>query len=395
MDWRNIKSYEDLEKIYPKHILDKFPIPDRGYYKNVPDSDWYNWKWQLQNRITTLEELEKIITVTPEERRSFSECAKKFKMAITPYYASLMDRYDPKCPIRKECVPYFEEMNILATDMEDPLAEDRDSPVPGLTHRYPDRVLFYVSHDCPLLCRHCTRKRKVSKPDSAAQGELLERGIDYIRNHPEVRDIVVSGGDPCCLGSDKIGYVLSRLREIPHVEVVRLGTRTPVTLPMRWREDSLLEQIEKVGPIHLNTHFNHPRAMTRENLLAVTRIHLAGVAMGNQSVLLKGVNDDAKIMMEVCHKLLLMKIRPYYIYQCDLAEGINHFRTKVSKGVEIIRAMRGWTSGLAIPQFVVDAPGGGGKIPINPNYIESYEGNKLVLKNYKGMICSYYEPEEK
>ena len=392
MDYKAIKTIEDLEKLYPRHILDKFPITPKGYFSNIEDKDWYNWKWQLKNRITSLDALKKIIKVTNEEESSYDSCNKKFKMSITPYYATLMDPNNPNCPIRMQSVPYFEEMNILDTDLEDPLGEEKDMPVPGLTHRYPDRVLLYASNDCPMLCRHCTRKRKVARPTAKTAQKQLEDALDYIRNTKVVRDVIVSGGDPLCLSNSQLDYILGSLRAIPHVEIVRVGSRNPCTLPIRLRDNGLLKVLEKHQPIHLNTHYNHPKEMTREALLANTRLSLAGVTVGNQSVLLKGINDDPAIMTELCHKLLLMKVRPYYIYQCDLAEGISHFRTKIQKGVEIIEKMRGWTSGMAIPQFVVDAPGGGGKIPVNPQYIISQDDNKVVLRNFKNDHFTYYEP---
>ncbi len=391
--WKDLQTVEDLEKIYPKHLLDKFPVAGKHpAYADVADEDWYNWKWQLKNRITDLEGLSKVINLTDEERNAFEKSNEKFKMAITPYYGSLMDKNDPNCPVRLQSVPNMGELNVLETDLEDPLAEDKDMPVPGLTHRYPDRVLFYVSNDCPMLCRHCTRKRKVADDSSKAGRSQIDLGLEYIRNNKQVRDIVVSGGDPLCLNNDLIDYVLGELRKIEHVEVVRLGSRNPVTMAYRLFDDELIEILGKHQPIHVNTHYNHPKEMTREALLACTRLALAGVTMGNQTVLLKGVNDDAKIMKEISHKLLLMRVRPYYIYQCDLSEGISHFRTSVDKGVEIIENMRGWTSGLAIPQFVVDAPGGGGKIPVNPQYFVRRDGKKVVLRNFKKEEFTYYEP---
>ena len=392
MDFRDLKTVSDLEKIYPQHFLKRFPTKGKGAFSHVPDGDWFDWKWQFKNRLTTLKHLEAVINLTQEEKNAFDACNKKFKMAITPYYASLMDKNQANCPIRMQSVPAREEMNILPTDMEDPLAEDKDMPVPGLTHRYPDRVLFYVSNDCPMLCRHCTRKRKVADPDSVAKDKQIEMGLQYIRETKTVRDIVVSGGDPLCLANEKIDYILGQLRQIEHVEVVRLGTRNPVTMPFRLLDDDLLAIMQKHGPIHLNTHYNHPKEMTREALLATTRLALAGVVMGNQSVLLKGINDDAKIMKEVCHKLLMMRVRPYYIFQCDLSEGISHFRTSTEKGIEILEQLRGWTSGLAVPYYVVDAPGGGGKIPLNPNYFVKRDGKKITLRNYKNNTYDYFEP---
>ena len=394
MNFTDIKDIDDLEKIYPKHILDKFPKANRGRYANVPDKDWYSWHWQLNNRIETIEQLSKIINLTDNEKEAFNQGISLFKMSITPYYASLMDIDDPKCPIRMQSVPAKGELTVLETELEDPLGEEKMMPVPGLTHRYPDRVLFYVSHDCAMLCRHCTRKRKVANPSSATIQKHVEEGLNYIRNNNKIHDVIVSGGDPLHLSNEKLDYILGELRKIEHIQVVRLGTRNPVTMPIRFRDDELLKIIEKHQPIHLNTHFNHPKEMTRETLLACTRISLAGADLGNQSVLLKGINDSAEVMTKLCRHLLLMKIRPYYIFQCDLAEGISHFRTSIKKGVEIIRKMRGWISGLAIPQYVVDAPGGGGKVPMNPDYFVSRDGNKVTLRNYENNEFDYYEVED-
>ncbi|OFZ47040.1 MAG: lysine 2,3-aminomutase [Bdellovibrionales bacterium RIFOXYB1_FULL_37_110] len=392
MDFREIRTIEDLEKIYPKHILEKFPVSGRGIFEGTKDEDWYDWKWQLKNRITTLPTLKKAINITGNEEKAYDACSKKFKMAITPYYSALMDKDDPECPVRKQSVPNVAEMNILKTDMADPLAEDRDMPVPGLTHRYPDRVLFYASNDCPMLCRHCTRKRKVANDNADTKDKQIEVCLDYIRKTKRIRDVVVSGGDPLCLSNDKIDYILGELRKIEHVEIVRVGTRNPCTLPIRLRDDKLLEIFEKHQPIHVNTHYNHPKECTREALLANTRLSLAGCTVGNQTVLLRNINDNASIMLKLNHLLLLMKVRPYYIFQCDLSEGISHFRTKVSVGLEILEKLRGWTSGLAIPYYVVDSPGGGGKIPLTPNYVVSHDGNKLVLRNYKNVEFTYHEP---
>ncbi len=391
--WKDLKTVHDLEKIYPKHLLAKFPIAGKHQaYAHIPDEQWYDWKWQLKNRITDIPGLEKLIDLTAEERNAFEKSNALFKMSITPYYGSLMDKSNPNCPVRLQSVPNIGELNILETDLEDPLAEDKDMPVPGLTHRYPDRVLFYVSNDCPMLCRHCTRKRKVADDKSSAGRSQIDLGLEYIRNTKTVRDVVVSGGDPLCLNNELIDYILGELRKIEHIEVVRLGSRNPVTMTYRLFDDELLEILQKHQPIHMNTHYNHPKEMTREALLACTRLALAGVTMGNQTVLLKGVNDDAEIMKEICHKLLLMRVRPYYIYQCDLSQGISHFRTSIDKGVEIIENMRGWTSGLAIPQFVVDAPGGGGKIPVNPQYFVRRDGKKVTLRNFKKKEFTYIEP---
>ncbi|MGI5865036.1 MAG: lysine 2,3-aminomutase [Myxococcales bacterium] len=373
------------------HIRNRFPASQRSIWKDTPDSDWNDWRWQLRNRITDLATLEKVVELTPEARDEFERTTAEFNMAITPYYASLMDPKDPHCPVRMQSVPVAAELNVLPTDLEDPLAEDRDMPVPGLTHRYPDRVLFYVSHNCPMFCRHCTRKRKVANPSSAAAAKQIDDGIAYIASNPKVRDVVVSGGDPLTLSDERVDDILGRLRAIPHVEIIRLGTRCPCTLPQRITDD-LVKILRKHHPLFVNTHFNHPKECTAESYEAARKLADAGISIGNQMVLLKGVNDDPKIVKELNQKLLMMRIRPYYIYQCDLSKGIGHFRTEVAKGIEIIENLRGWTSGLAVPHFVVDGPNGGGKIPLMPNYVVSHEGKRLVLRNYAKKQFAYEEP---
>ena len=374
-----------------RHVLSRFPPAPRSVWKGIPDSIWNDWHWQQRERVTTLAQLEKVIDVTPAERRAAVETEAEFRMGITPYYAALMDREDPACPIRLQAVPTMGELQIGPSDLEDPLAEERDMPVPGVTHRYPDRVLFYTTHNCPVYCRHCTRKRKVSDPSSAAAKRQVEQGLDYIEHHPEIRDVVISGGDPLSLSDERLDYVLGRLRAIPHVEMFRLGTRNLVTLPQRVTHD-LVAMLRRHHPVYVNTHFNHPRECTAEAFEAARRLADAGCVIGNQMVLLKGVNDDPKTVMELNHKLLMMRIRPYYIYQCDLARGISHFRTPVETGVRIVEALRGHTSGLAVPHFVVDAPRGGGKIPVAPDYVVRHEGKTWVLRNYAGEEFTYQEP---
>lgn len=394
MNYKDLKKIEDLKNIYPDHLLDMFPIAGKGPYHNESDVDWNNWIWQQKSRIRNLENLESIINVTDDEKQAYKKSEETFNMGITPYYAVLMDKDDPTCPIRLQAVPQIGELVVLETDLVDPLAEERDMPVPGITHRYPDRVLFYTTHNCPVYCRHCTRKRKVADPSSQAAQKQLEQGLEYIRNHSEIRDVILSGGDPLSLSNKKIEFIISELRKIKHVELIRLGTRNLVTLPQRI-DDELIDILSKYPPIHINTHFNHPKEMTREALFTATKLAMAGLTMGNQTVLLKGVNDNLEIMRDLMHKLLIMRIRPYYIYQCDLSQGISHFRTPISRGIELIEGMRGWTSGLAIPHFVIDAPGGGGKIPVGPNYIVKHEGNKVTLRNFKtDEFYYYYEPEE-
>jgi len=373
------------------HILARFPPGPRAAWKDVPDTQWNDWHWQQRERITRLDHLEKVIRVTDEERRACIETDAEFHMGITPYYAALMDPEDPSCPIRLQSVPTMGELFASPADLDDPLAEDRDMPVPGITHRYPDRVLFYTTHNCPVYCRHCTRKRKVADPSSAAAKKQVEDGLDYIALHREIRDVVISGGDPLSLSDDRLDYILGRLRAIPHVEIFRLGTRNLVTLPQRVTDD-FVAMLRKHQPVYVNTHFNHPKECTAEAFEAARRLADGGCVIGNQMVLLKGVNDEPGTVLELNHKLLLMRIRPYYIYQCDLAKGISHFRTPIETGRKIMRALRGHTSGLAVPQFVVDAPQGGGKIPVNPDYVVRHQGKMWVFRNYAGKEYTYYEP---
>ncbi len=374
-----------------RNVLSRFPPGPRSIWKSVPERLWNDWHWQQRERITKLAELEEAIRVTPEERRAATETEAEFHMGITPYYAALMDPEDPTCPVRLQSVPTMGEMQIAPADLEDPLAEERDMPVRGITHRYPDRVLFYTTHNCPVYCRHCTRKRKVADPISAAAKKQVEDGLEYIASHPEIRDVVISGGDPLSLSDERLDYILGRLRAIPHVEIFRLGTRNLVTLPQRITDD-LVDMLRKHHPVYVNTHFNHPKEGTAEAFEAARRLADAGCVIGNQMVLLKGVNDDPKIVMELNHKLLLMRVRPYYIYQCDLSRGISHFRTPIETGIRIVEALRGHTSGLAVPHFVVDAPQGGGKIPVNPDYVVRHEGKTWVFRNYAGMEYTYQEP---
>jgi lysine 2,3-aminomutase len=373
------------------NVRARFRPAPRGIWKDVPDALWNDWHWQQRERVTRLDQLERVLRVTPDERRAAVETEAEFQMGITPYYAALMDPDDPACPVRLQSVPTLGETFVSPADLEDPLAEERDMPTPGITHRYPDRVLFYTTHNCPVYCRHCTRKRKVADPTSAAAKKQIEDSLAYIEQHAEIRDVVISGGDPLSLSDERLDYILGRLRAIPHVEIFRLGTRNLVTLPQRVT-DEFVRMLREHHPVYVNTHFNHPKECTAEAFEAARRIADAGCPIGNQMVLLKGVNDDAAIVKELNHRLLLMRIRPYYIYQCDLAKGIGHFRTPVEKGIEIIEALRGHTSGLAVPQFVVDAPGGGGKIPVNPQYVVGREGKRWILRNWAGKRFEYEEP---
>ncbi|WP_279230336.1 lysine 2,3-aminomutase [Thermohalobacter berrensis] len=362
-------------------------------WKNVSEDEWNDWKWQLRNRITDVEALKKIVNLTEREEKEIKETLQVFRMGITPYYASLMDKDEPNCPIRKQAVPTIMETYEKKMDMEDPLYEEKDSPVEGLTHRYPDRVLLLITDQCSMYCRHCTRRRFAGQNDASVPMERIEKAIDYIRNTPKVRDVLLSGGDALLISDERLEAIIKKLKEIPHVEVIRIGTRTPVVLPQRITEN-LVNMLKKYHPIWLNTHFNHPKELTKESKRAIKMLADAGIPLGNQSVLLRGINDSVHIMRDLVHKLVQIRVRPYYIYQCDLSVGLEHFRTPVSKGIEIIEGLRGHTSGFAVPTFVVDAPGGGGKIPVMPNYVLSMSPNKVVLRNYEGVITTYTEPKE-
>lgn len=358
-------------------------------------SKWTDWRWQLKNSITRVETLEKLLDIRfePLEKRKIELTLKKFPLSITPYYLSLIDRSDYRNdPVFRQAFPDPQELEIDTCDMTDPLAEDQDSPAPGITHRYPDRVLFHVSNVCAMYCRHCTRKRKVGDIDSIPDRNHIRAGLDYIRNTPEIRDVLLSGGDPLMLSDAYLDWILTELRAIKHVQVIRIGSRIPVVLPYRVTDD-LIAMLRKHQPLWLNTHFNHPREVTSSSHEALRKLADAGIPLGNQSVLLAGVNDCPRIMKSLVHKLVENRVRPYYLYQCDLSEGLSHFRTPVGKGIEIMESLRGHTSGFAVPTYVIDAPGGGGKIPMNPNYLVSLSTNKVVLRNYEGVITTYQEPD--
>lgn len=358
-------------------------------YKN--SSDWANWRWQMKRRIKTVEELTAYANLTGEEKENIKKAGDVFPMSVTPYYASLISKENPGCPIRLQCIPSHRELIAGCGDMDDPLHEDADSPVPGLTHRYPDRVLLLVTHECSMYCRHCTRKRKVGDRKRLITGRDIDRGIEYIKSHPEIRDVLLSGGDPFMLSDSYLEQIMRKIRAIPHVEIIRIGTRTPVVLPQRITAD-LVDRLKKYQPVWVNTHFNHPREFTSESEAALAKLADAGIPLGNQTVLLRGVNDCHLVIKELVHLLVKNRVRPYYLYQCDLSRGIEHFRTPVAKGVEIMESLIGHTSGLAVPTYVVDAPGGGGKIPVLPNYQLSMSSSKVILRNYEGVICVYEEP---
>ncbi|MFE4131124.1 lysine 2,3-aminomutase [Peribacillus sp. YIM B13482] len=371
--------------------------PDRNWkdielWKDVTEEQWNNWLWQLTNTIRTVDDLKKVINLTPDEEEGVRISIKTIPLNITPYYASLMNKDDPRCPIRMQSVPISEEMHKTKYDMEDPLHEDEDSPVPGLTHRYPDRVLFLVTNQCSMYCRYCTRRRFSGQIGMGVPKKQLDAAIGYIRDTPAVRDVLISGGDGLLINDTILEYILKNLREIPHVEIIRIGTRAPVVFPQRIT-GNLCTILKKYHPVWLNTHFNTSIEITEESKKACEMLADAGVPVGNQAVILAGINDSVAIMKKLMHDLVKIRVRPYYIYQCDLSEGIGHFRAPISKGIEIIEGLRGHTSGYAVPTFVVDAPGGGGKITLQPNYILSQSPTKTVLRNFEGVITTYPEPE--
>ncbi len=362
-------------------------------FPNVSDAEWNDWKWQVKNRIETYEQLSQYFTFEPEEAEGIKKALAKFRMAITPYYLSLIDPNDPYDPIRRQAIPQGAECNIAPADLNDPLHEDEDSPAPGLTHRYPDRVLFLITDMCSMYCRHCTRRRFAGQKDDESPSERIEKCLAYIEKTPQVRDVLLSGGDALMVSDKKLEYIIQRLRAIPHVEIVRIGSRTPVVCPQRITPE-LCDMLKKYHPIWLNTHFNHPNEFTPEAEAALARLANAGIPLGNQTVLLRGVNDCVHVMKKLMHELVRNRVRPYYIYQCDLSMGLEHFRTPVSKGIEIIENLRGHTSGYAVPTFVVDAPGGGGKTPVMPTYVISQSPQKVILRNFEGVITTYTEPRD-
>jgi len=359
-------------------------------YADVPDEKWNDWRWQLSHRLNTVEEIEKVVPLDESERKAL-QTSGLFRVDITPYFISLINPDDPNDPVRKQIIPRSDEMQAFTAMMEDSLAEDRHSPVPGLVHRYPDRVLMLVTTQCASYCRYCTRSRIVGDPGQTFSQQEFDAQIEYLKRTPQVRDVLLSGGDPLVLAPKILEKVLSRLREIPHIEIVRIGSRVPVFLPMRVTQE-LCDMLEKYHPLWINIHINHPNEISQELAEACDRMARAGIPLGNQSVLLAGVNDCVHIQRELVQKMTRIRVRPYYLYQCDLVEGAGHFRTPVAKGIEIIEGLRGHTSGYAVPQFIVDAPGGGGKIPVMPNYQISASDHKVILRNYEGYVTTYEEP---
>ena len=371
--------------------LDDEPPPrsqDRlEIWQDVGDKEWNDWRWQLRHRLITLEQLQQVLSLTPEEGKGIL-ATNRMRMAITPYFASLMDPADPNCPLRRQVVPTIHELEKSPHDLADPLNEDAQSPVPGLVHRYPDRVLLIVTDQCASYCRHCTRRRLVGAKLWHMSRPQVDQALTYIAQTPAVRDVIVSGGDPLLLPEDDLEYILRSLRAIPHVEMVRIGTRTPVYLPQRITPE-LTAMLRRYHPLYINIHFNHPREITAETERACGLLADAGIPLASQTVLLAGINDCPNVMKALMHRLLQTRVRPYYIFQCDLSDGIDHFRTPVSSGIAIIEALRGHTSGLAVPTFVIDAPGGGGKVPIGPQYFISESAERVILRNYQGALATY------
>jgi lysine 2,3-aminomutase len=371
--------------------LKEFRSAGRGFWTDVPERDWNSWQWQLKNRITSLAQLQRLMpTLTPEEYAGTQLANTKLALGITPYFFNLIDPADENCPIRRQVIPRIEETRTAPWEMTDPCGEDSHAPVPGLIHRYPDRVLFLVTDRCASYCRYCTRSRLVSNATGYDFHADFDRQIDYIRQHPEVRDVLLSGGDPLLLSDEKLGYLLGRLRAIPHVEFLRLGTRIPIFLPQRITPE-LCAILRQHHPLFVSIHANHPRELTTEVREALERLADAGIPLGNQSVLLRHVNDDLVVMRAMLQKLLICRVKPYYLYQCDLIAGSAHLRASVRQGLEIMEGLRGHTTGYAVPQYVIDAPGGGGKVPINPDYILERSDEQVVIRNFEGKMFAYPE----
>lgn len=362
-----------------------------GHWPDVPPEQWNDWKWQLRNRVTTLEGLETRLRLTPEERAGVILSGNKLAFAVTPHFFNLIDPDDADCPIRRQVIPRMEEANVAPWEMADPCGEDSHMPVPGLVHRYPDRVLFLVTDRCASYCRYCTRARVVSGVGEQELHTDFEEAFRYLEEHTEIRDVLLSGGDALLLSDGKLEGILGRLRAIPHLEFLRIGSRVPIFLPQRITPE-FCRMLQKYHPLWMSVHVNHPRELTTEVKAALEMLANHGVPLGNQSVLLAGVNDSVDTMKDLVHKLLQSRVRPYYLYQCDLIRGSAHLRTSVAKGVEIIEGLRGHTTGYGIPQFVIDAPGGGGKVPLNPGYVLYHDQEKVVIRNYEGKIFEYPEP---
>jgi len=374
----------ERKRIEVKEVL---PPP----WREVSEKEWNDWRWQLRHRITTFEQMKEIIDLTPEEIEGIKQSRGRLALAVTPYFASQMDPINPNCPIRRQAIPRIEECHLSKNDMVDPCGEDKDSPVPGLVHRYPDRVLLLVTDQCAVYCRYCTRRRLVGSNERSITQGNFEEVLKYLKSHRKVRDVLLSGGDPLLLENERLEEILSRLRALPHIELLRIGTRAPVTLPQRIT-GGLVRMLKRYHPLMISIHFTHPKEITDAVKRACNELADGGIPLGSQTVLLKGINDKPYIMKKLVQELLKIRVRPYYIYQCDLAMGTEHFRTSLATGIQIIEKLRGHTTGYAVPTYVVDAPGGGGKIPVEPDYVMSRGKGKIVLRNYEGKVFEYPEP---
>ena len=378
--------------MFPSSDLDsEFRSHAPGHWPQDAMSHWHDYKWQLRNRVDTLTDLEARLDLTDEERAGVLLAGTKLAMSITPHFFNLIERDNPDCPIRRQVIPRIEEGWNAPEERADPCGEDSHMPVPGLVHRYPDRVLFLVTDRCASYCRYCTRSRVVSGVGEQHLETQWEAAFRYLEKSPQVRDVLLSGGDPLLFPDERLDRILSRLRAIPHIQFIRIGSRIPIFLPQRITPE-LCAMLKKHHPLFLSIHTNHPRELTSEVRDALGRLADAGIPLGNQTVLLRGVNDSLAIQQALVHKLLMCRVRPYYLYQCDLINGSSHLRTAVADGVAIIEGLRGHTTGYAVPQFVIDAPGGGGKIPINPNYLIDTAPGQVTLRNFEGKIFEYPDP---
>tara|TARA_B100002019_G_scaffold203111_1_gene176116 strand:+ start:2209 stop:3336 length:1128 start_codon:yes stop_codon:yes gene_type:complete len=374
--------------MFPEDKLENW-YHGKGHWSNESDENWFNWKWQMRNRLTSQKDFERFLKLSDQEKKGFDIAKNKLSVAVTPYFFNLINIYDENCPIRRQVIPTSFESKFSSIELNDPVGEENDMPVPGVVHRYPDRVLFLVTDRCASYCRYCTRSRLVSNAQDYGFRPELEDGLLYIEKNNSIRDVLISGGDPLLLSNKKIDYILNRLNKIQHVEFIRMGSRVPVFMPQRIN-DELLNIFKKVKSFWLSIHVNHPIECTKELLQACHKLANIGIPLGNQSVLLKNINDNSKIMKSLLHRLLMMKVKPYYLYQCDLIKGSSHLRTDPKIGLNIIKDLRGFTSGYAIPQFVIDAPGGGGKIPLNPDFVKEFGENSILLNNFLGKTYEYF-----
>ncbi len=385
-------THYTLQNMSAPYKITQENSPRAEIWRDIPDEQWNDWRWQMANRLNTLEDLSKILNLSPDEVTGLS-VPDKFRVDITPYFASLIDRDDPECPVRQQVIPRAREFEAFDSMMEDSLGEDAHSPVPGLVHRYPDRVLMLVTTQCASYCRYCTRSRIVGDPGHMFNRSHYEQQIEYLKRAPQVRDVLISGGDPLTLAPKILDEILTRLREIPHIEIIRIGSRVPVFMPQRIT-DEFVDMLRKHHPLWMNIHVNHPKEITPELARACAKLADAGVPLGNQTVLLAGVNDHPNTIKKLCQDLVKIRVRPYYLYQCDQVKGSGQFRTPISVGLEIMEALRGHTSGYAIPTYAIDAPGGGGKLPILPNYLVSMSHDHVVMRNFEGYLSTYAQPTD-